>query len=75
MVSLPAISSGSRTRPSALWVRRARISALPGTSTSPQRAMPSLVFTLTMLWVRITWVPSSSTRVTVRSSTSTAGAA
>ena len=45
-----------------------------GICTSPQRAMPSLVFTLTMLWVRIACVPSGSTRSTVRSSTSTAGA-
>ena len=75
IASLPAISSGSRVVPSFLCVRSMRISPPDGTVTSPQRSMPSLVSTATMLWVRISSAPSLNTPCTVRSRIITAGAA
>ena len=53
MVSLPEISSGSRTRPSALWVRRANISALSGTSTSMADGLGRLLLTCLYLTVQL----------------------
>jgi len=74
MVSLPAISSGSRVEPSRLCVRSVRISAPAGTAISPQRSIACLLSRRTIWWVSIIVAPLGNTRMTARSSTITAGA-
>ena len=75
IVSLPVISSGSRVVPSGLCVRSVSTSAPGGISTSAQWSMASLLCTRTISCVSVICAPSGNTRSTVRSSTTTAGAA
>ena len=74
IVSLPAISSGSRVDPSRLCVRTLRISAPAGIAISAHLSTASLLSTRTIWCVSVVTVPPGKIRITARSSTMTAGA-